>query len=162
MNTFLGSLSLLGFVLSLGVHGSSLFGVDVQNQLPAVWLLHLGIFVVFIPMVLQLRSSKHKSDAAVVFRGLPVWAGATIALLAVYALLNFFVALGPSMAEGSPKIQDGKFVLEKKGKVMRQISETEYHSRQASVVRGFSGHWLIFYFVPFANFSLRRKELPFA
>jgi hypothetical protein len=156
MNSVFAGLALGGFLLALVSHVASLWGIDVQSQVPAVWLLHLGVFIVFIPMVFQLRSTNSKEDRYAMFRGLPGWAGAAIALLMAYAVLNFFLAFSGA-ADGSPAIQNGAFVLQQKGRLVREISEAEYHARQATVLRGFSGHWLIFYFVPFTHFALRKN-----
>jgi hypothetical protein len=53
---------------------------------------------------------------------------------------------------GSPTIQDGKYLLLDHGKLIREITAGEYAAFRANQVRGFSGHWLIFYFVPAAYF----------
>ena len=159
MNFTFGFIALIGFCLSLIVHGLAYFGFDVQTQVPAVWVLHVGIFVVFIPMVLQLNSGEAKDDPVAMFSGLPAWAVLSIVILMGYVVVNFFVSLGPSMAEGEPRVYEGAFALVKKGTFVRHIGETEYHARLASIARGFSGHWLIFYFVPFTHFWLRRKNL---
>jgi len=157
MSAVFAGLALGGFILALAAHVASLYGVDVQSLVPAVWALHVGIFIVFVPMIFQQRSSDFASDRFAMFRGLPLWASATIAALFAYAFLNFFLPFGSGM-DGSPSIRDGAFVLEQKGRLVREISETEYHARCAAVLRGFSGHWLLFYFVPFTHFALRRKE----
>jgi len=156
MNSVFAGLALGGFLLALASHIAALWGVDVQSQVSAVWLLHLGVFIVFIPMVFQLRSSDLKSDRFAVFRGLPGWAGAATALLMAYVFLNFFLAF-PGATDGSPAVQNGAFVLQQKGRLVREISEAEYHARQATILRGFSGHWLLFYFVSFTHFALRKK-----
>ncbi|MGO4703257.1 hypothetical protein [Dyella sp. 2RAB6] len=38
------------------------------------------------------------------------------------------------------------------GQLIREISATEYAGFKAEEVRGFSGHWMVFYFVPAAYF----------
>lgn len=50
-----------------------------------------------------------------------------------------------SSQPGSPEIQDGQYILQNHGKLIRTITEQEYHHYKANEVRGFSGHWLIFY-----------------
>ena len=47
--------ALLGFVLSLLVHLCALVGIDVATTVPAVFALHVVIFVAFIPFVLSLN-----------------------------------------------------------------------------------------------------------
>lgn len=156
MNSFFGYSALAGFALALLVHLASISGIDVHSEIPIVWALHVGVFIVFVPMVFQLITSNSAVDRFMLLRGMPVWSIVVIAILIIYAFLNFFLAFSGA-AEGFPAVQNGAFVLEQKGRLVRIISEAEYHSRQASVLRGFSGHWLIFYFVPFAHFVLRRK-----
>jgi hypothetical protein len=73
-----------------------------------------------------------------------------------YAILNFLIFM--KLTEGgNPSIQDGKYVLLNHGTLIREITQAEYHSFCANEVRGFSGHWLVFYFMPFAYFMLRNK-----
>jgi len=156
MNSFFGYAALGGFTLALSVHLASLFGIDVQSKVPIVWALHVGVFIVFVPMFFQLIKSNFMADRFALIRGIPVWSIVVSAILIAYAFLNFFLAFSGA-ADGFPAVQNGVFVLEQKGQLVHNFSEAEYHSRQASVLRGFSGHWLIFYFVPFAHFVLRRK-----
>src|SRR5262245_45802659 len=119
MNAILGCLALLGFALSVAAHVSALFGVDVQTRVAGVWLLHIGIFVVFVPMVFQLRSAGG-SDVRALLRGIPVWPALLVVLLFVYALANFFVTFGGA-GPGTPAIRGNSFVLERKGVLIRQI-----------------------------------------
>jgi hypothetical protein len=38
------------------------------------------------------------------------------------------------------------------GKLIREITATQFAAFKANEVRGFSGHWMVFYFVPAAYF----------
>ncbi|WP_433867480.1 hypothetical protein [Ralstonia wenshanensis] len=51
----LGVVALSGFLLSLLAHVMALMGIDLSASVPAIWDLHFGIFVVFIPFVLFAR-----------------------------------------------------------------------------------------------------------
>ena len=75
MNSLLAIFACLGFVLSLAVHIAALFGIDISTQIPYLWPLHLGIFVVFIPMVL---SSQKRLGSKVTFAGRSVSAAVII------------------------------------------------------------------------------------
>jgi hypothetical protein len=46
---------------------------------------------------------------------------------------------------GSPSIKDGQYILENHGTFIKILTEAEYNHFQANIVRGFSGHWLLFY-----------------
>src|ERR1051325_5490753 len=114
-------LSVAGLVASLIVHIASFFGVAFA---PA-WLLHIGIFVVFVPAITIARppghsfSNRNMRDA---FRGAPAWVSTTVTVFFVYALVNFAI-----FALRAP------------------------HGRQPAgpmsplVAHGFSGHWMLFY-----------------
>ncbi|GMA98630.1 hypothetical protein PIPA1_14300 [Pelosinus sp. IPA-1] len=58
------------------------------------------------------------------------------------------------MKDGSPNIISGNYVISDHGKIVRVISEQEYELYQSYVVRGFSGHWMIFY-ISAAGLSLQ-------
>ena len=79
-----------------------------------------------------------------------------VAVFAAYVLVNgtleFIRALG-----GTPDIWDGRFVLHQHGTFVRELSGEEYHIEQAHVLRGFSGHWMIFYLLP-ALYSWYRTD----
>jgi hypothetical protein len=46
---------------------------------------------------------------------------------------------------GSPSEQNGLFVMESHGRITRVLTAEEYHRQRAYLVRGFSGHWMLFY-----------------
>ncbi len=114
-----------GFVASLVVHVATLAGVVVSE---AAFVLHLGVFVTFFPVVLGLvglakRNGVDPRDRGAqlalqlgVLRALPVWQKVAVGLIFVYAFVNFFLTFGNGLDPGTPPL------------------------------RGFSGHWLAFYF----------------
>ena len=71
-----------------------------------------------------------------------------------YALINFALFFFLSKG-GVPDVRDGKYVLHNHGQVIRELSEDEYELQKAYVVRGFSGHWMVFYLVPALVFWYR-------
>lgn len=81
-----------------------------------------------------------------VFAAIPRWARYTIKAFFAYAIINFALFLFLSRG-GVPDVRDGKYVLHNHGQVIRELSEKEYEWQKAYVVRGFSGHWMIFYLV---------------
>ena len=87
---------------------------------------------------------------------MPLRAKTTIALLIAYAVVNFLLFFLLSSG-GTPDIWDGKYVLHSHGNLIRELSEREYHLQQAYVLRGFSGHWMIFYLSP-ALYSWYRSD----
>jgi hypothetical protein len=60
-----------------------------------------------------------------------------------YAFINFaFFMIGNI---GTPDIIDGKFVLHNHGRIIKNLTEQQYHHYKALELRGFSGHWIAFY-----------------
>jgi hypothetical protein len=159
MNRLAGSLALLGFLLSLAAHVAALAGVDVMGRVPQVWGLHVGIFVVFLPFVMSSRKLVGRRPSLATLRPLfPTWVLVIGGAVGAYAVLNFALFIAGTQG-GTPEIRGEHFVLQNHGRLVRELSAAEYTALRANVVRGFSGHWLAFYFVPFAWFLLR-KPLP--
>lgn len=156
MKRSIGWIALGGFVVSLVVHTAAILGTDVQERFPFIWILHVGMFIVFVPMVLAVRKQPGRGNIMALLGTFSPWAGVIAPLLFAYVIVNFGIFMVGS-ADGTPALREGKYVLHHKGEVIREISATEYHERNAAVLRGFSGHWLLFYFVPFVFFAARRE-----
>ena len=129
--------SAAGFILSLVVHILGLL-----NRIPFFgWfamLLHLGIFVAILGAVvafLRLRRSEGKGFWKRALRASPVWMRWGFVLIFIYALGNFFI------------FWNELFTLQ--GKSPNEV--------MAVVLRGFSGHWLVFYFGTFLLFYAAKQ-----
>jgi hypothetical protein len=118
-------LALLGFIASLIAHLFGYAGVEKPFGINP-WPLHIGIFVVWLPAVIVAqRLSKEfpqKDLWKATLRGCPPWMRISLYVLFAYAFLSFFVFV----VLGAPS------------------------GKESSAVRGFSGHWLIFYYAAFA------------
>lgn len=161
-------LAVTGWALGVTVHLLSLADVDVARKAPYVWLLHMGIFVVWIPAVFELRKDKEiqayqqsnganrGSSLKIIFRNTPAWLR-TIAIGGfIYALINFL--LFAISQQGSPDIRDEQYFLQSHGHFIRNLTEQEYQHYKANEVRGFSGHWIAFYGIAAAAlFPFNRK-----
>lgn len=147
-----GMLALAGFLLSLAAHVAALSGIDVAGAVPAVWSLHAGLFAVFIPFVLSTRQALAGNvPLRELAKGVPPWVAVLGGALFAYALLNFLLFLLHTEG-GSASAEGGKYLLKDHGRLIREITATEFAAFRANEVRGFSGHWLVFYFVPAAYF----------
>ncbi len=149
--------ALTGFFSSLFVHLSTFFGIDPSKHVPWVWVLHLGIFVVFIPMLFVQGLTSKKDFWSKIFAAMPRWARYTIKAFFAYAIINFALFFFLSQG-GVPEVRDGKYVLHNHGQVVRELSENEYELQKAYVIRGFSGHWMVFYLVAAIVFWYRGKS----
>ncbi|MEM5317597.1 hypothetical protein [Paraburkholderia sp. JHI869] len=148
----MGAVALIGFVISLVVHITALFGVDLAALIPAIWVLHVGIFVVFIPFLFLSRKELGRERALSLLRkGLPSWVVVVGTMLVIYTIANFLLFMLHTEG-GNPAVQDGRYVLLNHGKLIRHLTASEFTAFKANELRGFSGHWLLFYFVCGAYF----------
>lgn len=97
-----------------------------------VWGLHIGIFVVWIPaMYVSMRTTRlanRKDFWKVALAGCPDWMRRGLYVLFGYAALNFVIFMATTAGEHKQPTGDAP----------------------PSVVRGFSGHWMVFYGAAFA------------
>lgn len=158
MKKYLFYFAVTGWALGLIVHILSVADFDITEKVPFVWVLHIGIFVVWIPAILELRKNeelkthqqngrRNKTTAfefiKIIFRKAPAW----LTIIAIggffYAFINFIFFMNAS--NGVPDIKDGQYILHNHGQLIKTLTEQEYHHFKANEVRGFSGHWLAFY-----------------
>ncbi len=140
-----------GWAVSLVTNILTWFDVDVQHYVPYISLLHVGIFVVWVPAILGLKK-KQQADGVVGKQGsslksamaaTPKWMS-TIAMAGfVYAFINFGIFM--LSEQGEAAIRNGHFVLETHGHFVRDLTEKEYRHLLPNDTRGFSGHWVLFY-----------------
>ena len=118
------ALSALGLALSIFAHVSALLGFDVPS---AAFVLHIGIFVVWIPTVFVSNTLAKNHDRKdfwkVVLRGAPKWAQYIMYGFFYYAIFNFAIFFLPIF---------GIRIIPNLGLPMSDI-------------RLFSGHWMVFY-----------------
>jgi hypothetical protein len=132
-------------IISLLVHVSTFLGIDPMEKWPGVMFIHLAIFPPFIAALFcanRTAGPKHGAQDRVMSCS-PLWLKILTGVCFAYALVNFavFIVL---IEGGSPRERDGKYFLHSHGTVLRELSEAEFHQMQAFVVRGFSGHWMLF------------------
>jgi hypothetical protein len=160
MNRFLGLVALTGFVLAAVAHVFALAGVDVAEYYPPVWFLHIGIFIVFIPFVLSSRKILGAHPSLAAMRALvPGWVFVAGLAVFIYAIVNFALFIAATQG-GNPSMEAGKYLLKNHGRLIRELSQAEYVALRANELRGFSGHWLFFYFVAFAYFMFAKRPGP--
>jgi hypothetical protein len=134
----------LGLLASLGAHVAGLLGISLDSR---VFVLHGGIFVVWLPTVfLVMRISRNYARPTAsrwmnwnstgapwraLLSGCPAWMRIGVYVVFAYALVNFFVfaVLQSNSNDVEPEVSD-------------MVSP--------AVLRGFSGHWLVFYYAAFA------------
>lgn len=141
-------------MLGLIVHLTALIGdYDLSRKIPFLRLLHVGIFIVWIPTILLLRKKTEAEDNKVqikprafsksLFSETPAWLKVIAIAGFVYAFINFM--LFTASQSGTPDIKGGQYILHSHGKLIRALTEQEYNHYLANQTRGFSGHWIAFY-----------------
>jgi hypothetical protein len=154
MRKFLFYFAATGWTLGLIVHLTALIGdYDLSRPIPFIWVLHIGIFVVWLPTIWELRKNQELKDFKTrlnpvtffkaMFKNTPTWL-ATIGIVgSIYAIINFklFMASQP----GVPDFRDGQYILHSHGQLIKTLTEQEYYHYLANQTRGFSGHWIAFY-----------------
>ena len=90
-------LSAIGLLVSLWVHIGALMGRGVPS---AFWVLHVGIFVVWLPAVLAAQrlvgNTNRKDFWKVVLKGAPDWLRYLMYVLFAYEFVNFMISMGQS------------------------------------------------------------------
>lgn len=138
-------LALLGLLLSAFAHIGTFFGRNPRAVFPAIWLLHLGIFAVWIPAILAVRSWGADNIWTEAKRFFPERTEKLVLLLAAYVFFNFFFTIFVLNRGGNVGIIDGQRALHRKGHVVKKLTADEYDRHQAYEVRSMSGHWILFY-----------------
>lgn len=158
MDRFAGTFAAAGLVLSVVVHVFAIGHVDLSEYVPGVWLLHAAVFPPFFFFILAVRRDyPGLGSLSPVLAAMPRWVTMAAAALFAYAMVNF--AYSMALQPGQADIVDGKYALTQKGKFIQEISEADYHGYRAYTMRGFSGHWMIFFAVPAAYFLTRRQSV---
>jgi hypothetical protein len=133
-------LAAIGLVLSLWVHVGAVMGRHVAPE-ALFWILHFGIFVVWFPAAFvgkqRAGNFKRRDLWKVILRGSPDWVRYLLYGFLGYAVVNFIYFLNP--ARTGPEGSGGT---------------------SAIVWRGFSGHWMAFYFAALAILYTAAKENP--
>lgn len=123
-------LSLLGLALSIAAHIMALSGAEIPGG-QLILALHVGIFVVWIPTVLiSIRTTRYVNRHdfwKVALSGCPVWMRKTLYMLFAYAIFNFILIV-PTTTNVLPSLGNAT----------------------SAQLRGFSGHWMVFYAAAFA------------
>jgi hypothetical protein len=139
---FMAMMAAAGFVASVACHFMGWLHLEPPWG-KSVFVLHIGIFVLWFPLVLFANRTMPKGvrgNMEHLLAELPGWVRRAGAVLFVYTLLNF----GYFMYCASQYPKNGvPFYLE---------------------LRGFSGHWILFYgvaaigFIALARLARKRKE----
>ena len=156
LNDILCIAAAIGLILGLIVHVISVLGIYIEDKVPYIWILHIGIFIVWVPAILKLRKQPVLKNPdfrtslnpykffKTIFKNAPIPVMIVILIFFAYTNLNFFLFIKIS-GGGVPSIINGEYVLQSHGEIIKELTEPEYFKYKANLLRGFSGHWMLFY-----------------
>jgi len=125
-----------GFILSATAHCLALANAEIPGG-KYVWGLHIGIFVVWLPAVLicnqATRIARRRDLWKQVLGACPGWMRWSLYAVFGYGILNFIYFVATTGSQHFQMTGDAP----------------------DPVIRGFSGHWMIFYGAAFAIFYSR-------
>ena len=151
-------IAVIGLMVSAILHLSTFFGVNPMQELPCIWIFHIMVFVVWSPMVSLLSKNKRNDSWKIATRNVPRWIKIMALFLFIYALFNFFFTSFILNDSGVPSELNGKKVLHSHGNIIKELTDEEYEKHSAYGIRGFSGHWMLFYFAGMIGMYIIIKE----
>jgi hypothetical protein len=167
----IASLALLA--LSLIIHFST-YGPLQIFTMDNVWVMHVAVLVVFGVMIFIAKKFKNEKKREqgqkyvdwfrdnlnsqlmgrnnLMINAIPGRLFFLGIVTVIYVFANFINCM-IGMEFGGPHIENGQYLLKNHGNIIRVLSETEFIKMKAYELRLFSGHWLIFSYVPTLFFS---------
>lgn len=141
-------LALVGLVLTAIAHFSTYAGFDPLESLPYVWILYVGIFVVFIPgLSIAALQPRDQNGNFQPLRFAPRWMQRLMSATALYAFINFIifvVVLMTVMHQATPELKHGQYVLSGH-RYLQTITAAQYHRYHGFEFRAISGITMLFY-----------------
>lgn len=152
-------ISVIGFTMAAIIYCSSMFHYFLLDRFGWLNLLHVLVFIVFVPMVFYLNKQQEAETMSTtdsietgfinsiqskfkIHPAFPAWV--VILFITCYAVSAISVCMflfNPTQA----LLMDGKYVLYNHGSITRNITEAEYYTFKGNDERGWSGGWMLFY-----------------
>jgi hypothetical protein len=147
------------------------------------WPLHVGAMIVFGAMVITLAAkqkgarplhkpgesyfawwsssqSASRTYMAQIIKSVSMTIRILCAAVFIYTLVNFALFIKYSEG-GGPFTENGKYYLKSHGHIIRELSEQEFYRFRSYELRGFSGHWILFSFIPAVYFLTLHRSKTF-
>jgi hypothetical protein len=144
----LAIISICGLLASIVIYVQSYRGATMDGIARWAILLHIGIFVLLVPMyAMEYPAVKQRSFFLKGFaRGMPKWVVPGIRSLGLFFAIHLVLFLVQSHA-AVPEVMNGEYVLNDHGKIVRALTQSEYYAQKGAELRLFATGWLFFYFV---------------
>jgi hypothetical protein len=145
---FLAVVSVFGLAISVVIYIASYFGSTMDTLWHWALLLHLGIFVLVLPMfALEYSSIKNSVFFWKGFKeGRPAWTVSAITAGGIVFIFHFVFFLIQSHG-ASPQIKDGDYVLDDHGQIIKLLAYGQYLFLKGAELRIFATGWIFFYLV---------------
>lgn len=145
-------LAALGLLISIAANVSTFFGVEPMHRWPYIWLLHLGVFVAFIPAfsIQGQHGNKKPLRWRDVFGGVPGWLRWMLVSLIIYAPMSGLAFVIVCGSGGPSKEADGTYAMTSHGRILRTLTADEYHRASGYEFRFMSSWWIMFYSISLA------------
>jgi hypothetical protein len=142
-----------GLFAGICIFVASFFGLTMDRLGGWVFVLHFGVFALFIPLVTIDRWSKGVDP----FRGKPRWVLRSSQALFLLFVVVFFTFLALSHA-ASPEIINGEYALYHHGGRVEHLSEQDFLFVKGWELRLFATGWILFYFALMMHWWFPRQN----
>jgi len=147
MRLILG-LGLLLFISCVVVHASTFVTDREPLNTGVLFLMAIPMFALFLMAVLVLKKNNRGTIARDIWKRayshVPRWVPILTVLLAAYTFFNFVYSLVFLNDGLTPSIEQGLYVMQDHGHIVREISQAEYWRHSAYQLRGMSTHLIMF------------------
>jgi hypothetical protein len=141
-------LAAFGLAAGVSVYVGSYMGLTMEAVSRWAIVLHVGVFILFIPMCLQNYNSL--SDRSFFWsnfsKGRPKWVVPTIKWIGLFFFIHLLLFFVESRAS-APQIKDGQYVLDDHGQIKQVLNQREYLHLKGAELRLFAAGWMSFYVV---------------
>lgn len=152
--------SIVGWVLCILIPILTFININLLTVTPFLWCLFPGIFIVFIPSIIYAKNNSRiieydydnnnflqSNSVSLIpfFEKAPSW----IITILIMSFLSTIVSFSKliNLDAGTPSIINNEFVLEYRGKIIKQITKSEFNELKLLNVRYFFGFIPLFYAV---------------
>ena len=140
--------SATGVIATVWLYFRSFSGATLDSLGLTVLVLHVGIFVLIIPIfIAEYSASNGRPFSSDKFaQGKPSWVVPAIQFLGVCFFAHFVLFAVQGHFAG-PGVRNGHYVLQSHGRIVKEISHADYVKLKGAELRIFVTSWMFFYFV---------------
>lgn len=149
--------AMTAWILAFVMHFLTFENINLAQYFP-IFVLFIGVFVVWVPTVFSLRKNRSLQEyqsshllnrfnpvgfQKALFKNTPFWLKCIAIGSFVYGFINSILFF--NTIRGVTGFQDGQYVLKNHGTILKVLTKQEFIHYEALETRGISGHLLVFY-----------------